>query len=200
MNDYKVDDKMVVSYAYRLTDDATGELLFATPADAPDTFIYGHTPQIVPGLEAAMKGLKVGDRFETVLPPQAAFGEYSKENVLDLDENIFMRDGHMAEEVKIGAELPMMTQDGYRVLGRVIEIKPGHVIMDFNHPFAGKTVKWEGEIVDLRPATDEELKAMEGGGCCGGGSCGGCGSDKGGSCCSEGEGHKGGCCGGGGCH
>lgn len=174
---------MAVSYAYRLSDAATGDLLFMTPADAPDTFIYGVTPQIVPGLEAAMKGLGVGDRFEVTLPPEAAFGDYSKENVLRLGEDIFMRDGKLADEVKIGAELPMMTQDGFRVLGRVVDISDKTITMDFNHPFAGKTVKWEGEIVDLRPATDEELAAMKGGGC--GGCCGGSKGDCGSGCDSD---------------
>ncbi|MCM1377968.1 MAG: FKBP-type peptidyl-prolyl cis-trans isomerase [Clostridium sp.] len=190
MKENIVDKDMLVSYAYRLSDAKTGELLFATPTDAPDTFLFGRTPQIVPGLEAAMKGLKIGDRFEVELPPTAAFGEYTKENVLTLSRDIFMRDGKLAEEVKVGAELPMMTAEGYRVLGRVVEIKDSDVIMDFNHPFAGKTVKWEGEIVDLRPATAEELKTAEGG-CCGGGCSGGCG----GGCDSEGcsDGNCGGC-------
>ncbi|MCM1153526.1 MAG: FKBP-type peptidyl-prolyl cis-trans isomerase [Muribaculum sp.] len=190
----KVADGMLVGYAYRLYDNETDQLLFEALSDRPDMMLYGESPEVVPGLAAAMKDLKVGDRFEVTLPPAAGFGERREENVLTLDQSIFMRDGKLADEVKVGAILPMMTQEGYRVQGMVRGIADGKVTMDFNHPFAGKTVRFEGEIVDVRKPTDEELKAMRGGGCggCGGGCEGGCGDGgkSDGGCC----GSKGGCC------
>ena len=95
---------------------------------------------------------------------------------MTLDKDIFMRDGKLAEEVEVGAVLPMMTADNLRVEGTVIEVGD-KIKMDFNHPFAGLTVRYEGEIVEVRDATPEDLPQ---GGCCGGcgGSCdnGSCGS------------------------
>lgn len=193
-----------VAYSYKLSevDPATGEVkeeLFEATPEQPDVMVYGVSHEIVPGLVAAMKDLSKGSRFETVLPPEAAFGQRFDDNVLELDKAIFTReDGTMAEEVKVGAMLPMMTQEGYRIMGRVLEVND-KVKMDFNHPFAGKTVKYEGEIVEVRDATPEELQPIHG--------CGGCGCDHGSSCndcesgaCGDGCGshdhnHEGGCCG-----
>ncbi len=161
-----------VAYSYKLYDDATGELLFETPAAQPDVMVYGVSEDVVPGLITVMNGLKAGDKFEVTLPPQVAFGEVYPDNILELDKEIFMRDGETPEEVKVGARLPMMTAEGFRVIGRILEIGD-KVKMDFNHPYAGLTVRYDGKIEKVRDATPEELKPA-GGGCCGGcgGSCG----------------------------
>ena len=177
----KVGPGKFVEYSYKLYNDADGKLLFETPADAPDVMVFGQTPGIVPGLEAAMEGLSKGDKFEVVLPPVAAFGEKSKDLEMELDKAIFERDGKLAEEVKVGAILPMMTADNMRVQGVVTEIGNDKVKMDFNHPFAGLTVKYEGEIVSVRDATPEDFAPQ---GCCGG--CGGGGNCGEGGSCGEG--------------
>lgn len=172
---------MFVAYSYKLYNDADGELLFEAKADAPDVMVFGVSREIVPGLVTAMEGLGEGDRFETTLPPQAAFGERFEENVVSLEKEIFERDGELAEEVKVGAELPMMTAEGYRIMGRVLEIGD-KVKMDFNHPFAGLTVRYEGRIEQVREASPEELHPAHGCGGCGGG-CGDAGSSCESGCC-----------------
>lgn len=180
----KVGPGMFVGYSYRLYNAADNSLLFATPEEEPDVMVFGVSQDVVPGLVAAIEGLAEGDRFETTLPPQAAFGERFEENLLELAPEIFMRDGKIAEEVKEGADIPMLTQEGFPVRGRVVEITDAHVKMDFNHPFAGLTVRYEGAIEEVRPASPDELKPA---GCCG--SCGGSGSCSDGSCggCSDGS-------------
>lgn len=181
-----------VEYSYLLTDAATGRKLFEATKSRPDQMIYGVSQDVVPGLASVMEGLKAGDKFEVTLPPAAAFGERNEEDVVELDRQIFERDGKLAEEVKVGAALPMMTAEGYRVVGTVVAIG-SKVVMDFNHPFAGLTVTFTGEIETVRDATEEEIHPASGCGCCHGGGCGGdegCGGhDEGGSCC----GGKGGC-------
>lgn len=199
-----------VAYAYKVYNDKDGSLLFETPADAPDVMVYGVSNDVVPGLVEAMKGLKEGDKFSVTLPPAVAFGERYDENVIDLDRDIFMRDGQLAQEVTVGAELPMMTQEGFMVKGRVLEVTPKHIRMDFNHPFAGLTVRFDGEIDTVRDATPDELKPAHSCGCgCHGHDGGGCDCDHEadhcgcdhnhehgkGDCCGS-HGHKeGGCCG-----
>ena len=167
-----------VEYSYKLYDDSDGRLLFETPEEEPDVMVYGITPGIVPGLLTVMEGLGKGDKFEVTLPPVAAFGEKNEDLLVILDKEIFMRDGKLAEEVKVGKRLPMMTADNLRVEGVVTEIGD-KIKMDFNHPFAGLTVRYEGIIDEVRDATPEDLPQ---GGCCGG--CGGgcSGEDCGGSC------------------
>lgn len=184
--EYKVGPGMYVEYSYKLYDDADGKLLFETPEGQPDQMVVGVSQEVVPGLIAAMEGLKAGDRFGVTLPPAAAFGDRFDDNVVELDREIFTRDGKLAEEVKVGALLPMMTAEGFRVTGNVLEIGDDKIKMDFNHPFAGKTVRYDGVIDKVREATPEEMTPTSGcGGCCGG-----CGSDSG---CSDGNCGEG-CC------
>jgi FKBP-type peptidyl-prolyl cis-trans isomerase SlyD len=69
----------------------------------------------------------------------------------------------------------MMTADGYRISGIVLSVTDKKVKMDFNHPLAGKDIRFKGKIITVRQATPEELQPSCGcgGGCnCGGGSCG----------------------------
>lgn len=187
-----------VAYSYKLYNNATGELLFEARKDAPDVMVYGVSKDVVPGLIAAMQGLGKGDKFSVTLPPEAAFGDRYEENVVNLDKEIFVRDGKLAEEVKVAAELPMMTQEGFMIKGKVLDITDKEVRMDFNHPFAGLTVKYDGEIEEVRDATPEELQPAHTCGCgCGHdhGSCGdGCSDD-----CGCGHDHDGEACGCG-CH
>lgn len=179
-----------VAYAYRVYNDKNGELLFETPADAPDVMVYGVSDDVVPGLIEAMKGLGEGDGFSVTLPPEAAFGPRYEENVVTLDRDIFMRDGKLASEVSVGAELPMMTQEGFMVKGRVLEVDDKGVKMDFNHPFAGLTVRYEGEIDTVRDATPDELNPPHH---C---HCGHCGGHDNGDCHCDHDHKEGeGCCG-----
>lgn len=181
-----------VAYSYKLTDDADGTLLFEAKKNAPDVMVYGVSQEVIPGLVAAMKDLGKGDKFDVTLPPAAAFGDRYEDNVVTLERQIFENDGELAEEVVVGAELPMMTQEGFRILGKVLEITPESVKMDFNHPFAGKTVRIAGEIEEVRDATPEELTPVHGCSC-------GCGHDHCGDGCGDGHDHScgdGGCCGG----
>ncbi|MDE5924611.1 MAG: FKBP-type peptidyl-prolyl cis-trans isomerase [Muribaculaceae bacterium] len=200
-NTQKVGPGKYVKYAYKLYNEPDGELLFEAKADAPDEMVYGISHEVVPGLIAALKDLAAGDKFSVTLPPEAAFGERYDDNVVTLEKEIFERDGKLAEEVKVGAELPMMTAEGFRILGRVIAIDDASVKMDFNHPFAGKTVKYDGEVIEVRDATPEELQPVGGCGCGHCGSHGDCGDgcDCGDSDCGCGD-HGCGDHGCGGCH
>ena len=182
----KVEDGKFVEYSYKLYNDADGELLFETPAGHPDVMIYGLSHDIVPGLVAAMKGLKAADKFSVTLPAEVAFGERFDDNVIKLDKSIFMQDGKLAEAVKVGAMLPMLTEEGFQVQGKVLSIGDKDVEMDFNHPFAGLTVRYDGEINDVREATPEEIAALQshcGCGCHGGG----CGDEGCGEGCGDGH-------------
>ena len=166
-NNEKVGPGKFVAFTYRLLNAENGELLFEAKKEAPDTMVYGLTQEIIPGLQNVMKDLKIQDKFSVTLPPEVAFGHRVDENVITLPLSTFERDGKVAEEVKVGAMLPMLTEDGYTVTGTVTEMGPEEVTMDFNHPFAGLSVDFDGEIVEVRDATEDELHPKHG--------CGGCG-------------------------
>lgn len=192
-NKEKVGEGKLVVYAYELIDTATGDVLFKASAEAPDVMIYGNDSQVVPGLLEVLRDKEADDKFDVELKPAAAFGEVDPDIIMHIPNDAFLNaEGELPKELKIGAELPMMTQAGQVVTGKVLEINSTDVVMDFNHPFAGKTVRFKGEVLEVRTPTPEEAEALSGHGGCG---CG-CNHDD----CGNGEGNCGCGSGCGGCH
>lgn len=165
MAENKIDNGKFVAFAYILKDADSGEILFEAKPSAPDVMVYGVSQEVIPGLVATIKGLGKGDRFSVTLPPAVAFGDRMEEYVQQVPVDAFMRDGKMAVEVKEGSTLDMMTNTGDIISGRVVKVTPEFVEMDFNHPFAGKTVDFAGEIIEVRDATEEELHPKHACGC-----------------------------------
>jgi len=162
---------------YQVAADGTETLVHQTDAEEPERVVFGVTRGMIVPLEKAIDGLGVGDRFDVTVKAAEAFGPVDPEQIATLDRDIFLVDGKFDEEViKPGALLPMMTADGFRINGRIVEVTATHVRMDFNHPLAGKDVRFKGEILVVRDATPEELQPS-----CGGG-CGGCGGNCGDNC------------------
>lgn len=162
------------------------ELMEKATIENPLKFIFG-TGMMLPAFENALFGLEKGSKFDFTISPADAYGEYNKEHVLDLPKSIFEVDGTFdAEMVKEGNTLPMMSADGARIMGSVLEVKNDVVVMDFNHPLAGETLHFTGEVTEIHDASAEEISALTApaGGCgCGCDSCGGgCGDTHDSSC------------------
>ena len=107
---------------------------------------------------------------------------------MDLPKNIFEVDGKFdSEMIQEGNTVPMMDSNGNRMNGSVLEVRDDVVVMDFNHPLAGETLHFKGEVIDVHEPTAEEIAAMTApaGGCgCGCDSCGGgCGDHEHGDGC-----------------
>ncbi len=185
-----------ITVAYRLytMEDGTKELFEEAKAEYPFQFISG-LGTTLEDFEEQIVPLKPGDRFSFTIPCEKAYGEYDDNHVVELPRTIFEVDGQFdSENVKEGSVVPLMTAEGQQVSACVVEIKPDVVIVDLNHPLAGDDLLFEGEVVENRLATNEEVQEQialmtGGGGCgCGGGGCGsGCGSgcDRGG--CNSGS-------------
>ena len=136
--------------------------------------------------------LKKGDKFDFTIPSAEAYGEYNDEHVLDLPKHIFEIEGKFdSERIVAGNIVPLMDSEGRRMNGTVVEVKPDIVVVDMNHPLAGADLNFVGEVVESRPATNEEIQEvvnmMGGGGCsCGCDSCGdGCGDGCGDHGCGD---------------
>ena len=170
---------VTVTYDLHVGEGQDRELKERATPDQPMKFIYGNG-DMLEAFEKNLSGLEVGDRFEFTLTPEQAFGPHDEESVQDIPKDVFMFDGVFdSERVKEGAMLPMMTGDGQRIMGIVKEVKDDVVVMDFNHPLAGETLHFAGQVADVHEPTAEELAEMEqmmhGG--CGGhdhDGCGGC--------------------------
>ena len=179
-----------VELAYKVTTvdpDNNEELMHEFKAETPDRFVYGIEQGMIEGFANRIKGLKQGDKFDFTLEPAEAFGEINPEMIMSLEKSIFAGpDGKFDEEnVKVNSVIPMMTQDGHRVQGVVVNITNEQVMMDFNHPLAGEKVHYVGEVITVRESTAEERNPSCG---CGGG-CSDCGSSNDGGC----SGCNGGC-------
>ena len=168
-------------------------LVHQTDAQDPEKIIFGVTPGMIRPLEKAIEGLEAGGEFDVTVKAADAFGPHDPDQVARLEKDVFAVDGKFdAEMVKKGAVLPMMTSDGYRINGLVVDVTDDEVEMDFNHPLAGKDVRFKGSIITVRDATPEELQPAHGCGCgChhGGEDSCGCHGDGTDSCgCSDHEG------------
>lgn len=172
-----------ITLAYKLYSIEDGEKDFEEEATAehPFQFISG-LGLTLESFEDQVKGLNKGDKFDFTLKAEDAYGEYDDDHIIDLPKNIFEIEGQFdSDRVIEGAVIPLMTAEGQRINGTVMEIKDDVVVMDMNHPLAGCDLNFVGEIIESRPATNEELaevaRMMSGGGCsCGCDDCGdGCG-------------------------
>lgn len=165
-------------------------LVHQTDREDPEKIIFGVTRGMIRPLELAVDGLAKGETFDVTVKADEAFGPYDPEQIATLEKDVFLVDGKFdSETIKPGAILPMMTADGFRINGVVLEVTDKEVKMDFNHPLAGKDVRFKGEILLVRDATPEELQPAHGCGCgCHGDDCG---DDCGDGCCGGHDHHCG---------
>lgn len=125
----------------------------------PDHFVFGLEQGMLEGFTQAISGLEAGDKFELTLTPDQAFGERDPQMIHEVDRSVFVVDGEFDEErVFVGAMIPMMTADGFRIDGLVEKVTDEKVTLDFNHQLAGETVGYRGEVLTVRDATPEELE------------------------------------------
>ena len=191
-----------ITVAYRLYTMENGEkeLFEEAKAEHPFQFISG-LGTTLEDFETQVSDLAKGDKFEFTIVADKAYGAYDEQHVIELPKHIFEIDGKFDNEhIKEGNIVPLMTSDGQRVNASVVEIKPDVVVVDLNHPLAGADLIFEGEVIENRPATNEEIqelvKMMSGEGC-------GCGCDSCGSGCGDhgcGDHECGDGCGCGSCH
>ena len=181
-------DKVVsISYELKLKG-KIDEIVENVNKNNPLTFLLGHG-NLLPKFESNLNGLKVGDNFDFILTSEDAYGKVSEEAIVELPKNVFMFDGTVNDELLyIGNVIPMTDQSGNRFNGKVIDLTEDNVKMDFNHPLAGETLHFKGEVVDVREASHEELEhghihQQNTGGC-------GCGSGCG---CSDSSSEAGAC-------
>lgn len=147
----RIEDGVVVSMTYLLMVD--GEEAGRAGEDEPLEYLHG-AENIVPGLEAALAGKKVGDRVQVTVPPEEAYGEYDEE---EMDE-FSMDEIPGSENLELGMIVEVEDDDGYIYEGSVVEIEDGVILVDFNHPLAGKTLNFDVTVIGLRAADEEELE------------------------------------------
>ena len=190
----------VISIEYTLNDAQTNEKLDTNVGGAPLEFISG-MGQIIPGLEKEIENAAEGDKVDVMVKPEDAYGEYNEEAVQTLPKEQFA-----GIDLVAGMTLYGTSENNQTVQVTVKDFTDNEVVIDYNHPMAGRTLMFSVAVLAVREATAEEIQTgivggmAAAGGCCGGGSCGS--HDHGHShaeteCCGgekHGEEHE--CCGG----
>ncbi len=153
-----IEANKVVTISYKLSNNKTGEQIEETSADNPMVFLFG-AGSVIPDFEINLHGKKIGDTFEFSIEAENAYGNHQPQEVGKIPiESFHNEDGKLEEEyVFVGATVPMTDQDGNQLQGLILDITDEYVEMDFNHPLAGTDLKFEGKILNVRPATADEL-------------------------------------------
>ncbi|MEP7206764.1 MAG: peptidylprolyl isomerase [Casimicrobiaceae bacterium] len=142
----------VVTLTFQLYDDA-GVLLEET--DEPIAYLHGGESGMLPKLEEALTMKKAGDEVTVKVEPTEAFGDYDPELV-----KIEPAD-RLPPEVEVGMQFEAYANpdeaEGEGIVFTVTDIADGKVVMDGNHPWAGKSLRFDCRILDVRAATEEEL-------------------------------------------
>jgi len=135
-----------VSIFYSLKIDQ-GDKLIASQKKKPLDFIVGEKKLIL-GLDKELIGLEPGDKKKVTITPENGFGFRNEELVLSLKRS------QISEHIKVreGLVLKRKTKSGKVMKGLVASFNDQTVTVDFNHPLAGETLRFETEIVDVRDA------------------------------------------------
>ena len=145
-----IQDEVVVSLEYTLQ--VEGEIVDSTGEDEHIQFIQGHG-QIIPGLESELYGMTSGESKEVTVPPEDAYG------VLDEDAlGTVPRDKFSTEKpLEKGVALQLRDQDGEVFDAYVESVNKKTVEINLNHPLAGKELHFSVKVLNIRPATEDEI-------------------------------------------
>ncbi|RMH45149.1 MAG: peptidylprolyl isomerase [Gammaproteobacteria bacterium] len=146
----KIEKDKVVSFHYRLTD-IDGNLLEESFSGQPLSYLHGHG-NLIPGMENALDGREAGDKFDVTIEPKDAYGEHHPGLVQRVPREAFQG----VDDIQVGMRFRASTGQG-EVPVVVTEVSDTEVVVDGNHPLAGKTLKFDVEVTDVRDATAEEL-------------------------------------------
>ncbi len=147
----KVGKGSVVSIDYRLHL-GDGNVIDASDPGDPLTYLHGEG-QIVPGLEQALEGMDVGDSKKVVVAPEHGYGEHDAHGVQEVPRAAFPA----GFEPKVGMELTAEGPTGEPVPFSIREVRPEAVVIDLNHPLAGKTLHFDVTVREVREATPDEV-------------------------------------------
>jgi FKBP-type peptidyl-prolyl cis-trans isomerase SlyD len=132
--------KVSVQYTLRLEDQTVVE---STVGSEPLVYTHG-THEIIPGLEKALEGMAVGETKQVTVAPLEGYGLANPDAVVEVSKHLLP-----ATALRVGAQLQGEGPDGQPVFPRVVAVKDETVILDFNHPLAGKTLYFDITVTNI---------------------------------------------------
>jgi len=145
-----IQDGKVVELSYELRN-AKGEVLDKSTAKDPFNYLHG-SQQIVEGLEAALLGLKIGDKRKVSVPPALGYGELNPELKIMVDRSQFPTGADVEQGMRFRANSP----EGEDMVFVVEKIVGEEIHIDGNHELAGQVLNFDVEVLGMRDATEEE--------------------------------------------
>jgi len=146
-----VKDDMVVSLDYVLKVD--GGVVDKSEENDPIQFLQGHG-QIIPGLERQLYGMSIGESRTVVVSPADGYGEADNDAYAEVPRSEFPPQ----IPLETGIALQLRDETGGVMDAYIVEVRDDVVVLNFNHPLAGKELHFSVTVVDLRDATEEELE------------------------------------------
>ena len=144
-----IKENQVVAIEYELRE---GEnVVDSNIGGAPLVFMFGKG-QVIPGLEKGIESMSVGEKGDLLVRAEDAYGEYNEEAQQELPSEQFA-----GIDLTQGMSLYGQGEDGSTVQVVVKDIKDDTVVIDFNHPLAGKDLMFSVAISNIRDASDEEI-------------------------------------------
>lgn len=140
-----VGDNMTVQFEYTLT--VGQQIVDSSQGKGPMNYVHGRG-EIIPGLEREMSGMRAGDSKEITVKPQDAYGQASPAALLEVPRTQLPQ----GTEPQVGMILSGRDPQGHAFQARISEIKEKSVMLDMNHPLAGKTLHFKVKVLDVSPA------------------------------------------------
>ena len=132
-----------VLFDYVLTVD--GEEIDSSKKSSPLTYVHGEG-NIVPGLERQLDGLKAGDQKAIVVSPDEGYGPINPEAFREIPKSQLPP----GMEPQAGAVLTAKIQEGREIPVVITDVRDDSVMVDFNHPLAGKELHFDVTIVEIK--------------------------------------------------
>lgn len=132
-----------VSIKYSIRDES-GQIVDASQDDNPWVFVHG-TGQMLKGVERALLGHVPGDVLEVEVSPEDGYGERDLALTSYADPKQFEDYENLEEGMALFTEV-----EGEQVLATIKELKEDKVLLDMNHPFAGQTLVFDIEVLDVK--------------------------------------------------
>jgi len=144
----KIEKDTAVTLRYKVAD-TQGKLL--EESKEPMVYLHGGYGNTFPKIEEALQGREAGYQTTLELQPQDAFGLRDENLVQTIPKTQF------PPGVKVGGQLEGHGEDGHAHVFTVVKIKGDKVMLDGNHPMAGKALRFNLTVTEVRPATEEEI-------------------------------------------
>ena len=144
----KITKDAAVTIRYKVTD-PMGKLV--EDGSEPSSYLHGGYGNTLPRIEEALEGQEAGYSVTLDLAAQDAFGVRDESLVQTIPKSQF------PPGVKVGGQLEGADDQGNRRAFTVMKIKGDQVMLDANHPFAGKALRFAIKVMEVRAATEEEI-------------------------------------------